>query len=290
MLPPSAPAHQRMDQVQEAQVNVSFEVRAKTNWGDTVVIVGNTAALGNWDAERGLPLSTNGDCYPLWHAKAIALPPCEYKVVILRAEGESERGVEWEPLAGNRCLSFDLRGGAQQLRVSVAWGDAATLDWGPSPSRAAVGPAVGAPSSHLVPSTPPTRAATTPRTAQPIPSAEQLIKTMPARGQSPRNNMNVMPPPCNSFSLPEGVSWAHDLVAEQQPSAHIVPAVLVGAPLDRIDSCDGSWTASEHGSSRSMASCASRGGHTPSDGGGSAVDLASLTMQSRALAPRAAVC
>ena len=67
-----------------------FEVNAETECGDTVVIVGSVAALGDWDPAVGRRMETDGNSYPLWHAWLKGcLPACEYKFVILRASGEA---------------------------------------------------------------------------------------------------------------------------------------------------------------------------------------------------------
>ena len=78
-----------------------FEVNAETSPGDTLVIVGSVPALGNWDAHRGMRMTTSDDVYPLWHAWIPGcLPGCEYKFAILKRSGE----VEWEQ-SNNRRLA-----------------------------------------------------------------------------------------------------------------------------------------------------------------------------------------
>ena len=40
-------------------VPTSFEVRADTQFGDTILVVGSTAALGNWNPTNALRMATN---------------------------------------------------------------------------------------------------------------------------------------------------------------------------------------------------------------------------------------
>ncbi|GGL07840.1 carbohydrate-binding module family 20 domain-containing protein [Mangrovihabitans endophyticus] len=49
-------------------VAVSFAVNATTVWGENVYVVGNTAALGNWNPANGVPLSSA--TYPVWRGSA----------------------------------------------------------------------------------------------------------------------------------------------------------------------------------------------------------------------------
>jgi len=271
--------------VKQAATTVSFEVRCETNWGDTVVVVGGVTALGEWDSARGIQLHTNGDSYPVWHGASDALTPCEWKLVILRAESDGTRTVEWEPMEGNRRLSFKDDNGSRHVHLVAAWGGACVLRWAPAPSMLA--------SPH------PGGLAEVPAT----PTVEQLIQQMPARGAAPRNSLHSMPPPTNSFSLPGALKTAEQpshaaldrLIAAQArapvapgtalppatpppiPPVQLVPVhchgepldIRVGDPLDAIESCDGSWPPSERSSNRSMASIRSQ----PASAHTSAVDL-----------------
>lgn len=104
-------------------LSVSFAADVETSWGDCVVLVGNTASLGSWQAEHGVRLATNANSYPTWTAQ-VALSctaeqsTIEYKLVILRA---NRAGIEWEPLAMNRsleCREFS----AGNVVLSHKWG------------------------------------------------------------------------------------------------------------------------------------------------------------------------
>ncbi|GAB1640273.1 carbohydrate-binding module family 20 domain-containing protein [Krasilnikovia sp. MM14-A1259] len=49
----------------------TFAVNATTSWGQNVFVTGDTAALGNWDPARAVPLSSAA--YPVWRG-AVQLP------------------------------------------------------------------------------------------------------------------------------------------------------------------------------------------------------------------------
>ncbi|KAB5585336.1 family 15 glycosyl hydrolase [Coniochaeta sp. 2T2.1] len=77
-------------------VAVSFYVLKSTTWGQTVKIVGNTAALGNWNTANAVALSASSytTSNPLWTAP-ITLPAgqaVQYKYIIVNSDGS----VQWE--------------------------------------------------------------------------------------------------------------------------------------------------------------------------------------------------
>jgi alpha-amylase len=60
---------------------ITFEANATTSWGQNVFVVGNTAALGNWNPANAVPLSSAA--YPIWRA-SVSLPPSapvQYKYI-----------------------------------------------------------------------------------------------------------------------------------------------------------------------------------------------------------------
>jgi alpha-amylase len=62
-------------------VATTFEVNATTVWGQNVFVVGNTAALGNWNPANAVALSSAS--YPVWRG-TVALPAgtsVQYKYV-----------------------------------------------------------------------------------------------------------------------------------------------------------------------------------------------------------------
>lgn len=79
-----------------AVVYVTFNGRVATEWGQTVKVVGNVAALGGWDVAKGVKLSASGytSANPLW---SITVPikagtAVQYKFVRVGADGK----VQWE--------------------------------------------------------------------------------------------------------------------------------------------------------------------------------------------------
>jgi len=80
-----------------------FQIRAYTEMGDTIGLVGSTTELGNWDITKCIYLTTSSDenhpfRYPMWITEKISIKSesinCKihYKYVIFRRDG----GVEWE--------------------------------------------------------------------------------------------------------------------------------------------------------------------------------------------------
>lgn len=121
---------------------VSFQVQAETRWGDTVVLVGSAAQLGDWDPARGLPLVTDAASYPLWRlpaAQSLAVGEvCEFKFVIMRAAHDGQPcSVEWEELQDNRRLQLGAEAPAE-LRLEMIWGTPRTLAWRRTPEARAV--------------------------------------------------------------------------------------------------------------------------------------------------------
>lgn len=77
-----------------------FQVKAPTQDGEMIGIVGSIPQLGLWDVKKYLPLNTSGDRYPIWSIE-IAIDPLilansqeriEYKYVRIAANGT----VQWE--------------------------------------------------------------------------------------------------------------------------------------------------------------------------------------------------
>jgi len=87
-----------------------FQVRAHTQKGECIGLVGSTPELGMWDAKRCVHLRTSRESYPLWWADIeIDVPSLlespnnqniEYKYVLLRADGS----VQWEASGANRWI------------------------------------------------------------------------------------------------------------------------------------------------------------------------------------------
>ncbi|CAK9100115.1 unnamed protein product [Durusdinium trenchii] len=82
--------------------SVTFNVRAETSFGDRLLLVGSDDALGRWNLDESVELTTTEKDYPLWMSKSIeVLEPTEYKYVRMRGDGEAV----WEFDGGNRCIS-----------------------------------------------------------------------------------------------------------------------------------------------------------------------------------------
>jgi lysophospholipase L1-like esterase len=107
-----------------------FQIRAQTQAGESIAIVGSSPELGLWDLTKSVRLSTNVDLYPLWQTDtAIALQPLlaatdaateqqkiEYKYVCFDVDGK----VQWETSTGNRWVPI-----APSAQASIAIDDGA---------------------------------------------------------------------------------------------------------------------------------------------------------------------
>ncbi|MCU1480328.1 MAG: glucoamylase [Subtercola sp.] len=74
------------------QVNVTFTENASTSWGDTIYVSGAGAALGNWDTNKAIRLSSA--TYPNWSVR-VGLPAgssIEYKFFTKGADGS----IHWQ--------------------------------------------------------------------------------------------------------------------------------------------------------------------------------------------------
>jgi len=102
------------------QVLINFSVRYATAWGQSIKLVGNIPALGNWNPSRAPTLGTSSysSSNPLW-SSTVALPQgvnVQYKYVMVDANG----AVRWE-VDPNR--SFTVPSGCVQT------GSARTDTW-----------------------------------------------------------------------------------------------------------------------------------------------------------------
>ncbi len=85
-------------------ITTEFDVRAETDPGQEVYVVGSALGLGSWNPADGLPLGTDEAGYPRWGGST-ALPAgtgFEYKYVKIDGAGH----VEWES-GGNRSATAD---------------------------------------------------------------------------------------------------------------------------------------------------------------------------------------
>ncbi|AFY73047.1 lysophospholipase L1-like esterase [Synechococcus sp. PCC 7502] len=84
-----------------------FQIRAYTQIGEAIAVVGSTEELGNWDVAKAIPLTTSKAEYPLWQtpqkisfAKTANI---NYKYLLLKPDGS----VIWENWGNNRWLPAD---------------------------------------------------------------------------------------------------------------------------------------------------------------------------------------
>jgi len=114
--------HRRSSAPGERHVEMRFEAWCrKTAPGDTVVVTGSVAALGNWDPAAGFALSTSSSAFPLWTG-ALRLPlssAVEWKVVILNPSGCPD----WEENS-NRSLELPAGEDGERWKVRVHFGGA----------------------------------------------------------------------------------------------------------------------------------------------------------------------
>ena len=94
----------KVDKVVPCRIDLEVQC-SSTAPGDTVVVVGSCPELGNWKAERGLPLCTSQELYPKWtgtlEIESCAACDVQFKLAILRPSSH-----EWEQATNNRNFSF----------------------------------------------------------------------------------------------------------------------------------------------------------------------------------------
>ncbi|WP_437603885.1 glycoside hydrolase family 15 protein [Sorangium sp. So ce590] len=101
------------------QAGVVFNATATTVVGQHVYVTGNTAALGSWNTDLGIPVDPRS--YPVWtnRANLPASSALQYKYYRKNANGT----VTWEnrPGGGNRTMSTPASGGTLTLNDTVIW-------------------------------------------------------------------------------------------------------------------------------------------------------------------------
>jgi lysophospholipase L1-like esterase len=87
-----------------------FQIRAQTQTGESIGLVGSTPELGQWDIKKCIPLHTGRDRYPLWETDgAICFQsdqPIEYKYVRFGVDGTPK----WETCGNNRWVPIPDQG------------------------------------------------------------------------------------------------------------------------------------------------------------------------------------
>ncbi|MDX2228447.1 MAG: DUF1796 family putative cysteine peptidase [Leptolyngbyaceae cyanobacterium bins.349] len=93
-----------------------FQIKAVTQPGETIALVGSTLAMGSWDEAQRVPLQTRGDRYPLWWvdlevsamgAGASRDRPIESKVEYKYVKIGRDGQVMWEALGANRWVPIE---------------------------------------------------------------------------------------------------------------------------------------------------------------------------------------
>ncbi|WP_437493822.1 glycoside hydrolase family 15 protein [Sorangium sp. So ce1014] len=101
------------------QAGVVFNATATTVVGQHVYVTGNTAALGSWNTDLGIPVDPRS--YPVWTngANLPASSALQYKYYRKNANGT----VTWEnrPGGSNRTMSTPASGGTLTLNDTVSW-------------------------------------------------------------------------------------------------------------------------------------------------------------------------
>ncbi|KKD36712.1 MAG: DUF1796 family putative cysteine peptidase [Limnoraphis robusta] len=99
-----------------------FQVRAHTETGEFIGLVGSTQDLGMWDANNCIPLRTSGESYPLWWADIELLESpnnqsINYKYVRLSADNS----VEWEAWGADRWIPLEPNLPPSTIIVEDGW-------------------------------------------------------------------------------------------------------------------------------------------------------------------------
>jgi alpha-amylase len=96
---------------------VRFEVQASTEFGETVCVVGDHAALGAWDPANAVPLDPSA--YPTWSGRVeIARgQKIEYKYVRRQSDGSCA----WEAQTDNRVLTVPASSAEVSTRDVAGW-------------------------------------------------------------------------------------------------------------------------------------------------------------------------
>eukprot|EP00746_Dinoflagellata_sp_MGD_P139424 gnl/MRDRNA2_/MRDRNA2_72886_c0_seq2.p1 gnl/MRDRNA2_/MRDRNA2_72886_c0~~gnl/MRDRNA2_/MRDRNA2_72886_c0_seq2.p1 ORF type:complete len:350 (+),score=66.89 gnl/MRDRNA2_/MRDRNA2_72886_c0_seq2:82-1131(+) len=84
--------------------SVIFQLRAETQFGETLKIVGSDRYLGSWNVENAVALHTSPFLYPLWTVEVVGVSlPLEYKYIKIGVHGN----IVWEDGAINRTLTAE---------------------------------------------------------------------------------------------------------------------------------------------------------------------------------------
>jgi alpha-amylase len=109
------PAEPVADRTKTARVR--FEVEASTEFGETVCVVGDHAALGAWDPANAVPLDPSA--YPTWvgRVELESGQKIEYKYVRRQSDGTCA----WEAQTDNRVLTVPASSTEVSTRDVAGW-------------------------------------------------------------------------------------------------------------------------------------------------------------------------
>ncbi len=125
-----------------------FQISAYTQSGESIVILGSTPELGQWDLSKCIHLHTNADSYPLWWVDIdIKIPQSwdssnqqkiEYKYLRIGIDQE----IKWESQGPNRWIPMESQPPQSTIIVEdLAFGDVQPFPYGyfktpiPNPPR-----------------------------------------------------------------------------------------------------------------------------------------------------------
>ena len=186
-----------------------------TRWGDSVVLCGSSASLGEWHLSGAWPLTTDKKSFPVWKATIpLNAQASECKLVIVRSSSTAE----WEPLSDNRKLPPSTLTRGDSIVVSLCFGD-------PHGSVAVVPSPAPPPSlvSSTTSSAPITALHTAPSPQGPL--AEKQPHATVAMSSASQQA-------AQAFSPSTAPQPRHDAAAARG---------VIGGPLEAIESMDASW-------------------------------------------------
>jgi alpha-amylase len=75
------PPTQNKKDIADGPISVTFNIRAQTQYGEELFVVGSLPQLGSWNPFNAIKLQTNKESYPNWSVTTTLLSRVvEYKV------------------------------------------------------------------------------------------------------------------------------------------------------------------------------------------------------------------
>jgi len=105
---------------------VRFQIRAVTQPGEAIVLVGSISEMGLWDVMQGVRLHTNAAYYPLWWADIElnddqASPRCDRRVAYKYVRVCLNGRVAWAALGVNRWVTLEAKPLPSPIIVEDGW-------------------------------------------------------------------------------------------------------------------------------------------------------------------------